>query len=80
MWELVEGLTHLPASWPARDQVLSIYRRHMQAMLRHQSDDGSWRQVADEPTSYREMTVTAMTVAAMALLAALEMEELARAR
>ncbi|MBI4520202.1 MAG: hypothetical protein HY701_05155 [Gemmatimonadetes bacterium] len=41
---------------------------------------GSWRQVADEPTSYREMTVTAMTVAAMALLAALEMEELARAR
>lgn len=66
MWGLVEGLTHLPASWPDRGRVLDIYRRHMRAMLRHQSDDGSWRQVVDEPTSYRELTVTAMTVAAMA--------------
>jgi rhamnogalacturonyl hydrolase YesR len=46
--------------------VLEIYRRHMRAMVRHQSDDGSWRQVVDEPTSYRELTVTAMTVASMA--------------
>ena len=36
------------------------------ALVTHQSDDGSWRQVVDEATSYRELTVTAMTVAAMA--------------
>jgi rhamnogalacturonyl hydrolase YesR len=66
MLGLVEAMTHLPATWPERPQVLEIYRKHMRAMVRHQSDDGSWRQVVDEPTSYRELTVTAMTVASMA--------------
>lgn len=63
---LSEALTHLPASWAARPQVLEIYRRHVAALVKHQSDDGSWRQVVDEPASYRELTVTAMTVAALA--------------
>ena len=63
---LTEALTHLPASWSARPQVLEIYRRHVAGMAKHQSDDGSWRQVVDEPASYRELTVTAMTVAALA--------------
>ena len=63
---LVEALTHLPDSWPERPRVLDIYRRHMGALAKHQSDDGSWHQVVDEPASYRELTVTAMAVAAMA--------------
>jgi rhamnogalacturonyl hydrolase YesR len=63
---LTEALTHLPADWPNRAAVLEIYRRHIRALLAHQSDDGSWRQVVDEPASYRELTVTAMTTAAIA--------------
>jgi rhamnogalacturonyl hydrolase YesR len=63
---LTEALTYLPESWPDRARVLDIYRKHVRALIAHQSDDGSWRQVVDEPTSYRELTVTAMTVAAMA--------------
>ena len=63
---LTEALTHLPSSWSARPQVLEIYRRHVAALAKHQSDDGSWRQVVDEPASYRELTVTAMTTAALA--------------
>ena len=63
---VTEALTHLPSSWPARPQVLEIYRRHVAALAKHQSDDGSWRQVVDEPASYRELTVTAMTTAALA--------------
>ena len=63
---LTEALTHLPASWQGRAAVLDIYRRHLAALAAHQSDDGSWRQVIDEPTSYRELTVTAMITAAMA--------------
>jgi rhamnogalacturonyl hydrolase YesR len=63
---LTEALTYLPESWPERVRVLQIYRRHVRTMIVHQSDDGSWRQVVDEPSSYRELTVTAMTVAAMA--------------
>lgn len=63
---LMEALTHLPASWPARPLVLERFRRLMDAMRRHQALDGSWHQVVDEPGTYREFTVTAMTVAAMA--------------
>ncbi len=63
---VTEALTRLPESWPDRAAVLNIYRSHVKALAAHQSDDGSWRQVVDEPTSYRELTVTAMTVAAIA--------------
>ena len=63
---LMEALTHLPKDWADRATILSIYRKQMRAIVAHQSDDGSWRQVVDEPTSYRELTVTATTVTAMA--------------
>lgn len=62
---VTEALTHLPEGWADRPRVLEIYRKHVKALAGHQSDDGSWRQVVDEPTSYRELTVTAMTVAAL---------------
>jgi rhamnogalacturonyl hydrolase YesR len=63
---LTEALTYLTVTWSDRDRVLDIYRKHVAALARLQSDDGSWRQVVDEPASYRELTVTAMTTAAMA--------------
>ncbi len=63
---LTEALTFLPDNWPDRAKVLEIYRKHVLAMMSQQAEDGSWRQVVDEPSSYRELTVTAMTVAAMA--------------
>ena len=63
---LTEALLHLPASWAGRAAVLEIYRRHLAALASHQSDDGSWRQVIDEPASYRELTATAMITAAIA--------------
>ena len=63
---MAEALTYFNERWPDRARVLQIFRRHMRALAAHQSDDGAWRQVVDEPTSYRELTVTAMTVAAMA--------------
>jgi rhamnogalacturonyl hydrolase YesR len=63
---ITEALTYFPDTWPDRARVLEIYRKHLRALITYQSDDGSWRQVVDEPTSYRELTVTAMTVGAMA--------------
>jgi rhamnogalacturonyl hydrolase YesR len=63
---LGEALAYLPESWPDRPRVVDIFRRHMRAMVGHQSDDAAWREVVDEPTAYWELTVTAMTVAAMA--------------
>jgi hypothetical protein len=63
---ITEALTYWPQSWAGREDSLALYRKHVAALARHQSDDGSWRQVVDEPTSYKELTVTAMTVASMA--------------
>ena len=63
---VTEALTHLPDRLQGGDNLLPIYRRHVQALAKHQSDDGSWRQVVDDPSSYRELTVTAMTTAAIA--------------
>jgi rhamnogalacturonyl hydrolase YesR len=62
----MEALTHMPEDWPARPQILRIYQRQMSALLRHQAPDGAWRQVIDEPGSYRELTATAMITTAMA--------------
>lgn len=63
---LVETLTRLPDRHPARPGLLTAYRRHMAALRLHQSADGSWRQLIDEPGAYREETATAMLMTAMA--------------
>lgn len=63
---VTEALTHLPNDWADRAKVLEIYRTHVNALAKLQSDDGSWRQIVNEPTSYRELTVTAMVTASMA--------------
>lgn len=63
---LMEALTSIPATHPSRAELLSIFRRHMSGLTRVQAPDGMWRQVVDEPGSFREETVTAMTLTAMA--------------
>lgn len=63
---LMEALTHLPSTWGDRARVLQSYRALMNGLAGHQAPDGMWRQVVDEPGSYREFTVTAMVLTAMA--------------
>jgi unsaturated rhamnogalacturonyl hydrolase len=63
---LMETLTRLPASHPARAKVLEIYKRQMAAAILQQAPDGMWRQIIDADGSYREETATAMLMSAMA--------------
>lgn len=63
---LAEALMYLPAEHPRRAAVLEAYRKQMAALKRVQAPDGTWRQVIDRPESYREVTATAMNLAAMA--------------
>lgn len=63
---LMEGLTYLPAGHPQRAAILSAYRRQMAALKQHLTPEGTWRQLIDRPESYREVTATAMNLAAMA--------------
>ena len=57
---LMEALTYLPAGHPKRPAILAAYRKQMAALLPLQSPEGTWRQIADHPESYREVTATAM--------------------
>lgn len=63
---MMEALTAFGEEWPARARVVEATTALMQALRANQAADGMWRQVIDEPGSYRELTVTAMTIAAMA--------------
>lgn len=63
---LTEALTLLPTTWSDRPRVLAAYRRLMTALLPHQTADGSWRQVIDQPTAYQELSVTALAMTAIA--------------
>lgn len=63
---LADALQYLPADAPDRGRLLSAYRTHVTALLKFQSDDGTWRQVIDEPTAYRELTSTALFLSTMA--------------
>ena len=62
----MEALTVMPASHPGRAALLDVFRRHMAAVKQHVAPDGMWREVIDEPASYREETATAMLMTAMA--------------
>lgn len=63
---LMEALTALPAGHPQRAAILAIYQKQMAALKRVQTPEGTWREVIDHPESYREVTATAMNLAAMA--------------
>lgn len=63
---MMEALSQLPADAPGRTRILEIYRLHMATLRDFQSEDGSWHQVIDVPASASELSVTAMTVTAMA--------------
>lgn len=63
---LADALQFLPTDVPDRARVLTVYRTHLTAIVTFQSDDGSWRQVIDEPTAYRELTSTALFLSTMA--------------
>ena len=63
---LLDALTYMPESWPDRPKVLAVFQKHVAALARHQDAEGMWHQVVDVPSSYKEFTVTAMTVAALA--------------
>lgn len=63
---LIEILTAMQASDPARPALLAIFRRQMAAAKLHQAPDGMWREIIDAPGAYREETATAMLMTAMA--------------
>jgi len=63
---LFNVLSRMPDAHPDRTKIVEIFRRHMAAVRTQQAPDGMWRQIIDDPASYREETATAMLLTAMA--------------
>jgi unsaturated rhamnogalacturonyl hydrolase len=60
-----EMLLSLPEGHPARDEILTGYRKMMAELLKHQASDGAWRQLIDHPESWEESSSTGMFTFAM---------------
>lgn len=63
---LAWSLSEIPETYKDREKIRAMFEAHLFAMLPHQDRGGAWRQVVDQPESYREFTVTSMTTYAMA--------------
>lgn len=55
-----ELLRSLPDAHALRPTILASYQKMMAALLRYQGDDGMWRQLIDDPTSWPESSCTGM--------------------
>lgn len=56
----VEVLSVMPVNHPARSNLLSILRRHIEGVKSVQASSGMWRQVLDYPQLWEETSCTAM--------------------
>lgn len=57
---MAEILRMMPKDNPHRGRIEAAYKKMMQTLLRYQAYDGMWRQLIDDPTSWKETSSTAM--------------------
>jgi len=62
---MTELLRILPNDNPDRTRIEEAYKLMMRSLLQYQSEDGMWRQLVDDPTSWKETSGTAMFAYAM---------------
>ena len=67
IWATTEVLLQLPANHPKREQIMTYYKKHVDALIKCQNPQtGFWHNVLNRPDSYQELSGTAiftMTIA-----------------
>ena len=61
-----ETLTYLPDDHTDRDDLISIHKRHLDALVAHQRPSGMFSQLLDLPGTYQELTAVCMVGYAVA--------------
>ena len=64
---MAEMLRVLPEGHSQRARIMEAYQLMMQTLLKHQAEDGMWRQLIDDPRSWKETSCTGMFAYAMIL-------------
>jgi rhamnogalacturonyl hydrolase YesR len=57
---MTEILDALPLNHPKRNFVLSLFRKHVEGLVKFQDGTGFWHQLLDKPDSYLETSATAI--------------------
>jgi Predicted unsaturated glucuronyl hydrolase involved in regulation of bacterial surface properties, and related proteins len=60
-----ELLSSLPENNPNRPRIMEGYKKMMTSLLKYQTENGTWRQLIDEPESWYETSGTGMFAFAM---------------
>jgi len=60
-----ELLLSLPKNNPDRPKIMEGYKKMMATLLKYQAENGTWRQLIDEPDSWSEISGTGMFAFAM---------------
>jgi unsaturated rhamnogalacturonyl hydrolase len=55
-----ELLRSLPKDHPDRPRIMKGYKAMMSSLLKYQAEDGMWRQLIDDPQSWKETSCTGM--------------------
>ena len=55
-----ELLRSLPKNNPDRSRIMDGYKKMMATLLKYQAEDGMWRQLIDDPDSWKETSCTGM--------------------
>ena len=56
----IDLLERLPAEYPLRDTLLTLFKKHIRGISKYQSENGLWHQLLDKPDSYLETSCSAM--------------------
>jgi rhamnogalacturonyl hydrolase YesR len=62
---MAQMLTMMPKNHSKRNELLDVYRRQMEALIKYQDKSGAWRQLIDYPDSWLETSGTSMFVFAI---------------
>ncbi|PYF72759.1 glycoside hydrolase family 88/105 protein [Pedobacter nutrimenti] len=62
---MAELLGSLPKNHPERARIMKGYQMMMASLLKHQAEDGMWRQLVDDAESWKESSSTGMFTYAM---------------
>ena len=66
MWAVSEALLFLPKDHEGYSDILNIYKKHIEGLIKYQDGSGMWHQVLNHPESYEESSCTAMFILGIA--------------
>jgi unsaturated rhamnogalacturonyl hydrolase len=62
IWATSEALLTIPFNHQSYKQILDIYKKHIDAIVSYQNENGMWHQILNDSTTFEETSCTAMFI------------------